>query len=96
MTGVLPDQEKDKYKSQTLNCLTFCPEACEESSLESGPDPVGEVEERGLDTEHEGDPLVVRGVGGLVTAVNSLPKVSEMTKLLLLNTITSWSTMHLR
>ena len=52
--------------------LPLGPEACEDSALQGCPDPVGEIEESGLDAEHEGDPLVVGGVGGVVLAVDAL------------------------
>ena len=53
--------------------LPLGPEACEDSALQGCPDPVREIEESGLDAEHEGDPLVVGGVGGVITARHSLP-----------------------
>ena len=55
-----------------LSRPTVCAKAGEESSLQGGPDLVREVEQRSLDTEHEGHPLVVGGVGGRVTALHSL------------------------
>ena len=55
-----------------ISLPTLSAEAGEQSSLQGSPDPVGEIEECSLHTEHEGHPLVVRGVGGLVTALHSL------------------------
>ena len=52
--------------------LPLGPEACEDSALQGCPDPVREIEESGLDAEHEGDPLVVGGVRGLVSGHDAL------------------------
>ena len=66
------EREASTVQLYMLSRPTVCAKAGEESSLQGGPDLVREVEQRRLDTEHEGHPLVVGGVGGRVTALHSL------------------------
>ena len=61
--GVLTDHDRS---------LGICPKGCYETSLQRGPDLVGEEEDGRLDGEHEGDPLVVRSIRSIISTLHTI------------------------
>ena len=61
--GVLTDHDRS---------LGICPKGCYETSLQRGPDLVGEEEDGRLDGKHEGDPLVVRSIRSIISTLHTI------------------------